>query len=124
MAILPKIIVKIKHDSGTDKVTTWAQSIEQAIEQVCTAKGAPKDSVIYAKVAPLTISDIKAKTEQTAPYFFSRQSMRFFGQRMADFSVTRYGNDKFLISAKYGGEIAGKTERVFNPFTNELERIN
>lgn len=123
MTIQAKVIVKLKSDGGPVKITTWAQSIEQAIKQACTAENAPETAVIYAKVSPLTISDIKYLTESKESHFFSRSSMRFFGQTMRDFSVTRWGNDKFKIFAPWGKGISGKTERIFNPFTNELERL-
>lgn len=119
-----KVIVKLKSDSGVIKVTTWAQSIEAAIEAVCSAQNAPKNAVVYAKVAPLTIYDIKQLSESTAPEFFTRRTMRFFRQKMSDFSVTRCGNDKFMISAPFGpGMGNGVTKRIFNPFTKELERL-
>lgn len=118
-----KIIVKLKHDKGTVKFTVYAESLQDAKDKVCKAENCPISAVIYAKVAPLTISDIKYLTEQKESYFFSRSSMRFFGQKMGDFSVTRYGNDKFYICAKWGKGMVGKTERIFNPFTGELERM-
>jgi hypothetical protein len=118
------VIVKIAHDNGTANIKVWAQSIEAAIEAVCSNEKAPKRAVISAKVAPLTIYDIKRAVEEKSSFFFSRQSMKFFGQKMADFSVRRHGVDKFYISAKWGKGIAGKTERIFNPFTGELERVD
>jgi|688.fasta_scaffold129893_2 hypothetical protein len=118
------VIVKIAHDNGTANIKVWAQSIEAAIEAVCSNEKAPKRAVISAKVAPLTIYDIKRAVEEKSSFFFSRQSMKFFGQKMADFSVRRHGVDKFYICAKWGKGIAGKTERIFNPFTGELERVN
>lgn len=115
-----KVIVKLKHDAGTVKITVWATSLHDAINKVCKSENAPVSSVIYAKVAPLSISDIKYLSKEKAPYFFARSTMRFFGQNMKDFSVTRYGNDKFYLSAPHPH---GKTERIFNPFTRELEFI-
>lgn len=115
-----KVIVKLKHDNGTQKISVWATSIENAIETVLKAENAPKNSVIYAKVAPLTISDIKRLSAENAPYFFARSEMRFFKQKMSDFSVTRRGDSEFYIFAP---RPFGKTERIFNPFTGELKFI-
>jgi len=115
-----KVILKLKHDKGTAKIPVWANSIDEAINKVINSENAPKSAIIYAKAETPTIYDIKRLTEDTAPHFFTRKTMRFFNQKLSDFSVTRYGNDKFLISAK---RPYGSTERIFNPFTNELEHI-
>lgn len=114
------VIVKLKHDKGTVKIKTWAESIQQAITQVCKAENAPESAVIYAKVAPLTISDIKYLTSETAPHFFTRSTLKFFRQKMGDFSVTRHGDDKFYISAPHQH---GRTERIYNPFTRKLDFV-
>lgn len=113
-----KVIVKLKHDKGAVKFTVWATSIQEAINKVIESEKAPLSCVIYAKVSPLTISNIKYLSKEKAPYFFSRSTMKFFNQKMKDFSVTREGNDKFYICAKHP---FGNTERIFNPFTRELE---
>jgi hypothetical protein len=119
-----KVIVKLRHDKGTVKISVWAESLEQAKQMVCNAEKCPLSSVIYARVARLTISDIKYQVEQKGSYFFSRSSMKFFKQTIKDFSVKRYGDDKFYLSSKYGnGCPIGKTERIFNPFSGELEHI-
>ena len=46
-----------------------------------------------------TISEIKAKTLKTNPYFFSRDTMRFFGQRMSSFRVRRSPKGNIFIYA-------------------------
>lgn len=72
----------------------------------------------------MTIYEIKRRTAITSPYFFSRDSMRFFRQKLRDFSVKKHG-DKYLISAPsyWNGKLMGYTQRLFNPITNELEMI-
>ena len=115
-----KVIVKLKHNNGTQKISVYASSIDNAIEIVLKSENAPKNSIIYAKVAPLRISDIKRLSTENAPNFFSRSQLRFFRQKMSDFSVTRKGDSEFYICAH---RPFGKTERVFNPFTGELKRI-
>ena len=80
----------------------------------------------------MTIYEIKRRLEDTAPQYFSRESMKFFGQTMKDFRVYKQKDGKFLMVAPIrertrfsGSEIwatTGQTRRVFNPATNKLER--
>ena len=80
----------------------------------------------------MTIYEIKRRLEDTAPQYFSRASMKFFGQTMKDFRVYKQKDGKFLMVAPIrertrfsGSEIwatTGQTRRVFNPETNKLER--
>ena len=80
----------------------------------------------------MTIYEIKRRLEETAPQYFSRESMKFFGQTMKDFRVYKQKDGKFLMVAPIrertrfsGSEIwatTGQTRRVFNPETNKLER--
>lgn len=120
-----KIIVKLKHDNGSTKIAVWANSIKDAISTACKAERCNNKSVIYARVALLTIHDIKQNVEEGGSYFFSRETLKFFGQTVGAFKVKRHGADKFYIYAPYGKNCpAGKTERVYNPFTNELEFVN
>lgn len=76
----------------------------------------------------MTIHDIKYQTQETAPYFFSRDSMRFFGQTMRSFRVetTTLGGKKYYrISAPMkdsSGKRMGQTVRYFDPETRELLR--
>lgn len=74
-----------------------------------------------------TIYEIKELTKESSPYFFSDDTMDFFGQRLSDFKVYETDSEhKFLIVAySRKPEFKGcKTERIFNSLTNELERIN
>jgi hypothetical protein len=66
----------------------------------------------------MTISEIKKLTAETAPYYFARDTMRFFKQRMSDFKVSKCEDGRYLIQApsKYGTSV-----RYFNPVNNELE---
>ena len=84
----------------------------------------------YAK-GGMTISKIKTLTEETNPHFFDRKTLKFFGQTMRDFKVYKQPDGKYLITAptyrtdyRTGRRIEGlPTERLFNPETNELERV-
>jgi len=72
----------------------------------------------------MTISQIKAATLQTCPEYFTRKTMRFFGQTMRDFSVKKQPNGRFKISApmrNHDRKIVGHSVRFFNPVTNKLD---
>ncbi len=61
----------------------------------------------YGLIAPEiklpTIADIKARTLEKCPHFFTRGSMRFFGQRMRDFGVFAIGERVFIRAKRpYG----------------------
>jgi protein associated with RNAse G/E len=73
----------------------------------------------------MTIYEIKELTKNTSPYFFSRDSMRFFGQTLKDFKVYKQKDGKYLVIAESGKTWQEKhyTKRLFNPITNELEHI-
>ena len=80
-------------------------------------------------MSKLTIYEIAELTQETSPQFFSKKTMRFFGQTMSKFKVY-YGDDfgypdKYLISCPMKspstGKIVGYTERIFNPENNKLE---
>jgi hypothetical protein len=66
----------------------------------------------------MTINQIKKLTAETAPYYFARDTMRFFKQKMSDFKVSKCGCGKYKIKGKspYGTSV-----RYFNPSNNELE---
>lgn len=72
-----------------------------------------------------TIYDIKRLTAETSPYYFSRNTMRGFGQTLRDFKVYAMEDGKFLISApiRYGGKVHGNSERIFDPKTNTLTPV-
>lgn len=72
----------------------------------------------------MTIYEIKHKTAKTCPHFFSKDTMRFFGQRMQDFKIKLQPDGRHKISAPMkdrDGRIMGETIRYFNPVTNDLD---
>ena len=73
----------------------------------------------------LTIYDIKRLTTETAPHFFDKKTMQFFGQTLKDFKVYKQKDGKYLIIASSGTNWQEKhyTKRLFNPLTNELETV-
>lgn len=66
-----------------------------------------------------TIYEIKRLTKEKAPYFFSKDTMKFFNQTLKDFKVETMKDGRFKISADSFGE--NETIRFFNPITNDLE---
>jgi hypothetical protein len=71
-----------------------------------------------------TIYDIKKLTEANAPHFFTRDTLRYFGQTMRGFSVVRQYDGRIRISQPMrdrSGRVMGKTVRLFNPATNILD---
>ncbi len=79
----------------------------------------------YARGGTLTISDIKERTKETAPYYFSKATMKAFGQTMRDFKVKKMPNGKYLMYApmkdRSSGRMMGYSMRMFNPETNKLD---
>lgn len=73
----------------------------------------------------MTIYEIKQLTQETSPYFFSRNTLKFFNQTMRGFSVIKQQDGRYKISQSMKdsqGKIIGQTIRFFNPSNNELER--
>lgn len=71
----------------------------------------------------MTIYDIKQATLETAPYFFTRDTLKFFGHTLKSFSVHRMNDGRFCVSApiRQSGRPAGQTVRFYNPANNKLE---
>jgi hypothetical protein len=73
----------------------------------------------------MTIYEIKRKVDENGSYYFSRKTMKCFGQTLKDFKVKKEG-EKFRITAPVrdrSGKHQGYSERLFNPITNKLELI-
>ena len=72
----------------------------------------------------MTIQEIKNRTKKTEPYFFTSGAMRFFGQTMEDFMVTKCSDGRYKIEAPvidHLGKHVSDTIRYFNPSNNLLE---
>jgi hypothetical protein len=72
----------------------------------------------------MTIYQIKEATKETAPFFFTKETLKFFGQTMSSFSVKKQPDGRYLITASMkdrGGVLRGETKRYFNPENNKLE---
>jgi len=72
----------------------------------------------------MNIYDIKDLTSETSPYFFSENTLQFFGQTMKSFIVEKQDDGRYKIEAKNycDNTFMGYTIRFFNPINNELER--
>lgn len=62
-----------------------------------------------------TIVEIKKATEQELPYFFDRETLRFFGQRMSSFKVRKSPGGRVFIFAPiyYNDHLAGYSFREY-----------
>ena len=72
----------------------------------------------------MDIYEIKELTKETSPYFFDKKTLKFFGQTMRSFKVSKDG-DRYRITAPIKdqtGRHIKDTIRWFNPASNELER--
>jgi len=72
----------------------------------------------------MTIYEIKRRTKITAPYFFTRETLKFFGQTLKDFKVKKQMDGRYRIKAINRNAPHNKpyyTIRFFNPITDELE---
>nr|BAR35661.1 hypothetical protein [uncultured Mediterranean phage uvMED] len=74
----------------------------------------------------MTIYEIKEQTKKTAPHFFSRETMKFFNQRLKDFKVKKLNETEYLIYANsyWNGQLMGKTTRIFDTTTNDLKNVS
>ena len=72
----------------------------------------------------MNIYEIKEKTSETSPYFFSKDTLKFFGQTMSAFKVQKQPDGRYRISAPRKdrmGSTMGESVRYFNPINNKLE---
>ena len=73
----------------------------------------------------MKIQEIKTATKDTSPYFFSEDTLKFFGQTLTSFKVSKQEDGRFLIEApmldRSSGKNMGTTKRYFNPKNNNLE---
>jgi hypothetical protein len=73
----------------------------------------------------MTIYEIKNRTLESSPYFFTAKTLKFFGQTMRSFSVRKQTDGRYKIAApmidRNTGRNMGETVRFFNPETNTLD---
>ena len=74
-----------------------------------------------------TIGEIVEATREKYPFYFTKDTLRFFGLEIGHFKISDNGDGRFKISAPSfwwkNGKIActGVSVRYFNPATNDLE---
>ena len=71
----------------------------------------------------MTIYEIKERTKDKAPYFFSPKTLKFFGQTLKSFKVYKVNENEYEITAPMrdsSSRLMGTTRRIFNTLTNEL----
>lgn len=70
----------------------------------------------------MTIQEIKERTKETSPYFFSPETLKFFGQKLSDFTVKKLNEHEYHIYAPsfWDGDLVGYTERIFDTRDNTL----
>ena len=74
----------------------------------------------------MTIYEVKRIHESKDPdYFFSRETMKYFGQTLRDFRVTSMRDGKFLVQVSMGntGEKSRMARWAFDPETGKLDPI-
>jgi len=71
----------------------------------------------------MNIYDIKRLTSETSPHFFSRKTLKFFGQIMNDFRIKKQKDGRYKIKAicRNAPVKPFYTVRYFNPENNKLE---
>ena len=65
-----------------------------------------------------SISDIKSATSRTAPFFFSRDTLKFFGQSMSSFRVKKSPKGNIFIFAKIVDGLGKQVGYTFMQFKN------
>ena len=70
----------------------------------------------------MNIYEIKEKTKETEPYFFSKETLHFFGQILSDFTVKKQSDGRYRIKGICrNAPLKHYTIRFFNPINNKLE---
>ena len=72
-----------------------------------------------------TIAHIAERNAAAGGYYFSRDTLRFFGQRRSDFKVHVVKGRVFVQASSYqGGNYTGESFAEFNPKTGCMSGVN
>tara|TARA_R100001132_G_C3193083_1_gene44028 strand:+ start:38 stop:259 length:222 start_codon:yes stop_codon:yes gene_type:complete len=73
----------------------------------------------------MTIYEIKERTAENQPYYFSKDTMKFFGQTLKDFKVYKQSETEYLITAPsyWSGKFMGNSQMIFHSDTNQLKSL-
>ena len=71
----------------------------------------------------MTIQEIKQRTKDTEPNYFSAKTLSFFNQKLSDFKVKKLNDTEYLIHAPsyWNGRLMGKSMQIFDTITNDLK---
>ena len=74
----------------------------------------------------LTIYDIKRMTSETESFFFTRKTLKWFGQTMKSFKVYKVDEENYFVVAPHYHRdmVVGRTEWNFNTATKKLTPKN
>ena len=80
--------------------------------------------VTLTKKCRPTIAYIAERNAAAGGYYFSRDTLRFFGQRRSDFKIHVRAGRVFVQASSYqGGNYMGESFAEFNPKTGEVVSI-
>ena len=83
----------------------------------------PQIAAMYPRKKP-TIWQIKTFVDDSGSLYFSRNTLKFFGQRASDFKVDGWTNDKKIqISAPrfMDHKQVGRSIALFDPLTGKIQ---
>ena len=110
-------LYRVTDENGSILFETRAHNKAEAL-----ADGRERGVILWYNIP--TIYEIKRNAENAGLYF-SRETLRFFGQTLRSFKVYRLSPCQFLVAAPimYVGRFQGVSKRVFDASTNLLERV-
>jgi hypothetical protein len=84
-----KFKVRLQGDNGKVTITAWAKDESMARAYVTIAENCPPSAILSVTEFTPTPAELKYNILQagTAPYFFDRKTMKFFGDTMGNFGV-------------------------------------
>lgn len=70
----------------------------------------------------MTIYEIKRLISDEKPHFFSRSTLKFFGQTLRDFKVTKINETQYRVIAPVllNGKKISETKRIFDTTLNDF----
>jgi hypothetical protein len=73
------------------------------------------------KTRPITIQEIVDRSKKKSPFYFSKDTLKSFGQTISGFKLKRMEDGRIRMSqkTKHGTE----SVRFFNPVTNGLDHL-
>lgn len=70
----------------------------------------------------MTIYEIKRFTQETAPFFFTSKTLKFFGQTMRSFSVKKQSDGRYMITAPCKDRFTGRVWERQRDFSTLSQR--